>query len=73
MTGHSENDRMNMPVQVPLMTAEEFLKWPDEPGVERWLDWGWVREKRYQDKVMICRQSAARAPRPVRGGAGADG
>ncbi len=38
---------MTVPTVAPLMTAEEFLALPDEPGVERWLDRGRLREKRH--------------------------
>lgn len=37
------------------MTAEEFLALPDEPGVERWLIDGRVRERRHQDKSLTYR------------------
>lgn len=46
---------MNAPITVPLMTAEEFLALPDEPGVDRWLIRGQLRERRYEDKTMTYR------------------
>lgn len=46
---------MNAPIRVPLMTAEEFLALPDEPGVERWLDNGRLCETRYEDPTMTYR------------------
>lgn len=46
---------MIVPVQTRLLTAEEFLALPDEPGVERWLIDGQLRERRYPDPTKTYR------------------
>lgn len=46
---------MIVPAKVSLMTAEELLALPEEPGVERWLIDGQLREKRYPDIAMTYR------------------
>ncbi|MBY0524306.1 MAG: Uma2 family endonuclease [Gemmataceae bacterium] len=46
---------MSAPVATHRMTAEEFLALPDDPGVERWLSRGRLRERRHGDKTMTYR------------------
>jgi len=50
-----EIDPMIVPVKASLMTAEEFLALPEEPGVERWLIDGQLKKKRYLDIAMTYR------------------